>query len=185
MLMQNDVGINTLAPIPLAWPERYLDRSTTSYLEAIDILYKENFFSFNLIGTIARLPECMPLHRLRLIQYLHLDTQMHSNWPPPNVLNSRRWSKLLTYWDEACRVMASKMSGLRVLHITFLHPVAQEIAIDDETLLTILRPLLAVEVPDFTVELFWPVELCAVMRSLAKEKLPFSIVQHRVQSALR
>jgi hypothetical protein len=126
---------------------------------------------------VTSMPDCILLHRLASIQYLHFDTYMWGS-RDVNVKIADRFKAHLTGFVEACRVISEYMKGLRVLRVTFspFEPRFQD-RFTDESFAETLRPLLAMKVRDFTVEFSWVAKLDGAMRmlELSVDDLPFSL----------
>jgi hypothetical protein len=151
-----------------------LSSNHKSYLEVMPIFYRENQFVISMPQAIMNMPNCMPLHRLASIQYLHFDAYMPGSMI--RVSMADRLKAYLAHWVEACCIIAQDMPGLRVLRITFspFAPMFQD-RFTDESFAETLLPVLAMKVPDFTVEFSWIAKLDGAMRMLELnvDDLPF------------
>ncbi|GIZ48430.1 hypothetical protein CKM354_001149000 [Cercospora kikuchii] len=154
------------------------------YHEAVDAIYRCNTFDFRRAASVNRLPHVILPHRLQQIRSMKISTAF--SWPvlvdwkyPFDYLASSfryRGPDHPKEWLAACRTLAS-MENLAYLEVTIAiwpRDHRQGSSVEDEAVLTLLKPLVEVRAKQFMVVL--TTSLTPGIRK-ELEKAPFEISQ--------
>lgn len=153
------------------------------YSESINILYSQNVLNFYQTRTFVDLQRSILPQRLDSICSLHLSFQLELHWfgdlmESGDEIYPERMEAgdgiypldVPHYWQSAWKIIA----GIKSLHSLRVSFCEHRMGVEQDALVHLLKPMTAISVPKYEVELYWPAEVDELVRALGNA-VPFEI----------
>lgn len=145
------------------------------YSEAIGILYTDNILNVRQTRTIVDLAQTILPQRLSTIRSIHIDAPLEVEYckGEPWCDSARFPDDIGYYWESAWEAIA-QMKDLKSLRVTFSQRQHPFYITDTLSLIRMFEPMVAINVPNYLVEFYQPIELEEILQAYGGQ-VPFSV----------
>ncbi|PKY00047.1 hypothetical protein P168DRAFT_285562 [Aspergillus campestris IBT 28561] len=144
------------------------------YAESIDILYSDNVIDFRQTRTVSEFGRSILPHRLHRVRFLHLALPLDIYWYSDTIKACAAiWPlDMPFFWEEAWETIP-RFKSLQRLRVSLSY---RKYGDEPElgALVKLMKSMVPIKVPEYVVDLNWPVEVDKLVALLGNE-VPFEI----------